>query len=184
MVVFNIKLDKKSIFKTLLGIMFIIVTSLCIVGAYMLFSNNYENELNQIEDAIPQNDISEIAAENYTNILQAVHKNIDVYIGQKISFIGYVYKAEGFLDNQFVIARDMDIGNNQTLIVGFLCNFQNAKNLASESWVKIIGEISKGEYNGASLPIINVLSLEEVQKPANPTVPVPDDEYVPTAVIY
>lgn len=184
MVVFNIKVDKKSIFKTVLAIMFVICITLCIVGAYMLFTSNSENELNEINDEIPTNEIAELTSENYTNILQAVHKNIDTYIGQKISFTGYVYKAEGFSDNQFVLARDMDIGNNQTLIVGFLCNYEKAKDLEPKSWVKITGEITKGEYNGSSIPIINIISLENSSKPASPTVPIPDDEYVPTAVIY
>lgn len=184
MVVFNIKVDKKSIFKTVLAIMFVICITLCIVGAYMLFTSNFENELNEINDEIPTNEIAELTPENYTNILQAVHKDIDTYIGQKISFTGYVYKAEGFSDNQFVLARDMDIGNNQTLIVGFLCNYEKAKDLELKSWVKITGEITKGEYNGSSIPIINIISLENSSKPASPTVPVPDDEYVPTAVIY
>ncbi len=184
MVVFNIKVDKKSIFKTVLAIMFVICITLCIVGAYMLFTSNSENELNKINDEIPTNEIAELTSENYTNILQSVHKNIDTYIGQKISFTGYVYKADGFSDNQFVLARDMDIGNNQTLIVGFLCNYEKAKDLELKSWVKIIGEISKGEYNGSNIPIINIISLENSSKPASPTVPVPDDEYVPTAVIY
>lgn len=184
MVVFNIKVDKKSIFKTLLAIMFVVCITLCIVGAYMLFMNKYDNEFNNIDDNIPQNEISEISGENYTNILQAVHKNIDTYIGQKVSFIGYVYKAESFSDNQFVIARDMDIGNNQTLIVGFLCNYENAKNLPSKTWVKIVGQIDCCNYNGSNIPILNIISLENTTKPANSTVPVPDDEYVPTAVIY
>ena len=76
-----------------------------------------------------------------------VHKDIDTYIGQKISFIGYVYKADGFSKNQFVLARDMDIGNNQTLIVGFLCDYEKAQELELKSWIKITGEITKGEYN-------------------------------------
>lgn len=184
MVVFNIKVDKKSIFKTVLAIMFVICITLCIIGAYMLFTSNSENELNKINDEIQTNEIAELTSENYTNILQSVHKNIDTYIGQKISFTGYVYKADGFSDNQFVLARDMDIGNNQTLIVGFLCNYEKAKDLELKSWVKIIGEIAKGEYNGSNIPIINIISLENSSKPASPTVPVPDDEYVPTAVIY
>lgn len=184
MVIFNIKLDKKSIFKTILAIMFVICITLCTVGAYMIFTNNSENELNKINDDIKSNEIAEITSENYTNILQVVHKNIDTYIGQKISFVGYVYKAEGFSENQFVIARDMDIGNNQTLIVGFLCNYEKAQDLELKSWVKITGEITKGEYNNSSIPIINIISLENTSKPTNPTVPVPDDEYIATAVIY
>ena len=166
MVVFNIKIDKKSVFKTILAIMFIICITLCIIGAYMLFTSNSKNELTQINDDIPSNDIAELTAENYTNVLQEVHnsvanieanqytnvlkevyENVDTYIGQKISFIGYVYKADGFLKNQFVLARDMDIGNNQTLIVGFLCDYEKAQELELKSWIKITGEITKGEYN-------------------------------------
>lgn len=184
MVVFNIKLNKKSIFKTLLAIMFAVCITLCIISAYILFIGTPKNELNEIGNCLPETQVAELTAENYTNILQAVHKNIDTYIGQKISFTGYVYKANGFSNNQFVLARDMDIGNNQSLIVGFLCNYEKAQDLEAKSWVKITGEISKGEYNGASLPIINIISLESDQKPANPNVPLPDDEYVPTAVIF
>lgn len=184
MVVFNIKVDKKSIFKTILAIMLVICITLCIVSAYMLFMNKYNNELNNINDNIPLDEISEISTENYTNILQAVHKNIDTYLGQKISFIGYVYRADSFLDNQFVIARDMDIGNNQTLIVGFLCNYENAKELPQKTWIKIVGQINSCVYNGATIPILDIISLEDTDKPANSIVPIPDDEYVPTAVIY
>lgn len=184
MVIFNIKLNKKSIFKTALALMFIVCVTLCIIGGYLVFLKNYNKDKNLIDDSIPANEIAEISGENYTNILQAVHKDIDTYIGQKISFIGYVYKANGFSDTQFVIARDMDIGNNQTLIVGFLCNYDSAKDLSPKSWVKITGEITKGEYNGSQIPIINILSLENASKPESPTVPVPSDEYVPTAVIY
>lgn len=184
MIICNIKLNKKSIFKTLLGMMFIICITLCIVGAYTLFTGNSQNQINKINDNIPANEIAEIEPENYTNILQSVHKNIDAYIGQKISFKGYVYKADGFTDNQFVLARDMDIGNNQTLIVGFLCNYEKAKDLDSKTWVKITGEITKGSYNNSTIPIVNIISLEKTSKPSSPTVPIPDDEYVPTAVIY
>ena len=184
MIICNIKLNKKSIFKTVLGIMFVICITLCIVGAYMLFTGNSENKINTLNDDIPTNEVTEIAAEDYTNILQSVHKNIDTYVGQKISFSGYVYKAQGFTDSQFVLARDMDIGNNQTLIVGFLCEFEKAKDLSEKKWVKITGEITKGTYNGSTIPILNIISIQNTSKPANSTVPIPDDEYVPTAVIY
>lgn len=184
MIICNIKLNKKSIFKTILGMMFIICITLCIVGAYMLFTSNSQNEINKINDNIPANEIAEIDAENYTNILQSVHNNIDAYIGQKISFNGYVYKADGFADNQFVLARDMDIGNHQTLIVGFLCSCENASDFPTYTWVNIKGEITKGTYNNVDTPILKINAIESVSKPENATVPLPDDEYVPTAVIY
>ena len=111
-------------------------------------------------------------------------KTFDTYIGQKISFSGYIYRINDFSDDRFVLARDMDIGNNQTLIVGFLCSYNNVSEFDSYSWVEIEGEIAKGKYNGQEIPIINVYKLEKANKPENSTVPLPDDAYVPTAVIY
>ena len=78
----------------------------------------------------------------------------------------------------------MDIGNKQTLIVGFLCSLDSIKDFEDYTWVTITGEITKGTYNNADIPIIKVTQIEKASKPENPNVTLPDDEYVPTAVIY
>ncbi len=183
MVIYNIKINKKTIFKTCLAIMTIICLSVAIAGIYNLL-NYWENKNdNLIDDSIPSSDIAIIEPENYTNILKEVHENIDTYVGQKISFSGYVYRLSNFNDDQFVLARDMDIGNKQTLIVGFLCTSEKSKEFATYSWVTITGEITKGYYNG-DIPIIKVTAIEKTSKPENASVPLPDDSYVPTAVIY
>lgn len=78
----------------------------------------------------------------------------------------------------------MDIGNKQTLIVGFLCSYEKAKDFEDYSWVNIKGEITKGTYNEATIPILKITAIEKTSKPENATVQLPDDEYVPTAVIY
>jgi len=183
MFVFNIKLNKKAIFKTSLAIMIIICIGIGIAAVYNVISSiNPENNL--IDDSIPYNEIAEIKPENYTNILKSVHENIDTYIGQKIKFSGYVYKLTGFKEDQFVLARDMDIGNKQTLIVGFLCSSEKAKDFPVYTWVTITGEITKGNYNNSDIPILKITAIEQSTKPENTTVALPDDTYVPTAVIY
>ena len=163
MIICNFKLNKKAIFKTVLGIMTIICISIGIAGIY--------NVLNSME----QKD---------NNFVKEVHDDIDTYVGQKISFSGYVYRVNGFSDDQFVLARDMDIGNKQTLIVGFLCSSEKAKDYKTYSWVNITGEITKGSYNNSYIPILKITAIEETNKPENANVTLPDDEYVPTAVIY
>ena len=183
MFVFNIKLNKKAIFKTSLAIMIIICVGIGVAAVYNVISSiNLENNL--IDDSIPYNEIAEIKPENYTNILKSVHENLDTYIGQKIRFSGYVYRLNGFSENQFVLARDMDIGNKQTLIVGFLCSYENIKDFPIYTWVTITGEITKGNYNNSEIPILKITAIEESTKPENATVALPDDTYVPTAVIY
>lgn len=184
MIIYNFKLNKKAIFKTILGIMAIICISLGIAALYNVLNSMEQQEENILPDcSIKGPEIANIQPENYTNILKAVHENIDTYIGQKISFTGYIYKIEAFSKDQFVLARDMDIGNHQTVIVGFLCSSEKAQEFPNYTWVTITGEITKGYYNG-DMPIIKILEIKETTKPENPTVPVPNDEYVPTSIIY
>ena len=185
MIIFNVKLNKKAILKTVLIIMCIICISLGIASIYNILKNIEKNKDNNlVTDTIPSSDVAILTKENYTNILQTVHKDLDTYIGQKISFSGYVYRVNGFSDNQFVLARDMDIGNKQTLIVGFLCSYEKAQEFETYSWVNITGEITKGTYNNKNIPIIQITAIEKTSKPENANVQLPDDEYIPTAVIY
>lgn len=183
MFVFNIKLNKKLIFKISLSLMFLIAIIVAVLGILQIInkSNNVDN--NYLNDSIPSSEIAQIKPQNYTNILKSVHENLDDYVGQKISFSGYIYRVTGFSEDQFVLARDMDIGNNQTLVVGFLSTSEKAKEFPTYTWIEITGEITKGYYNG-EVPMLKILSIEKASKPENATVCVPDSSYVPTAVIY
>ena len=132
---------------------------------------------------VPQNNISEISANNYTNILKAVHDNIDNYVGIKIHFTGYIYRLLDFTDTQFVLARDMVISSDfQTVVVGFLCEHDTAKSYENHAWVEVTGEIIKGDYHG-DMPIIKVTNIQRANKPNEELVYPPDESYIPTSGI-
>ena len=160
MIICNFKLNKKAIFKTVLGIMTIICISIGIAGIYNVLNSMEQKDNNFVNDSIPSSEVATLTAENYTNILKEVHDDIDTYVGQKISFSGYVYR------------------------VSFLCSSEKAKDYKTYSWVNITGEITKGSYNNSYIPILKITAIEETNKPENANVTLPDDEYVPTAVIY
>lgn len=130
---------------------------------------------------LPQNSISKISPNNYTNVLKTVHENIDSYVGKKINFTGYVYRVLDLQDNQFILARDMIINSNfQTVVVGFLCESDIAKNFKDNTWVEITGEIYNGDYHGP-MPIIKITDIKSVDKPNQEEyVYPPDDTYIPT----
>ncbi len=184
MVIYNFKINMKTIIKFILCLMILIAISIGIIAVYNILNKLEKSENTYIEDMVPESGVAKIKPENYTNILKEVHENIETYIGQKISFSGYIYRVNDFSDDRFVLARDMDIGNNQTLIVGFLCSYSNAMKFDTYSWVEIEGEITKGSYNNQDIPIINIYNIKKTEKPENASVPIPDDSYVPTAVIY
>lgn len=174
MLVYNVKLNSGKLFKFVLGLMIIIVLIITGISIYKTFGWGDSSSSSS-------NDVYIINSNNYTNVLKAVHENINNYIGQKISFSGYVYRVYDLADDEFVLARDMVINSDfDTLVVGFLCKSANAKSFETGTWVNIVGEIKKGYYHG-DIPIIEISQIEEAEKPADSYVYPPDDYYIPTS---
>lgn len=71
----------------------------------------------------------------------------------------------------------------QTLVVGFLCNSKEISNLQDKTWIEITGTITRGDYHG-DIPVIEVTDLKQVEKPTDAYVYPPDENYVPTAVLF
>lgn len=183
MFVFNVKLNRTRIFKFILAIMAIICIALVGMGIVKMINSNNEIQKSN-STCMPTNEVAYLTDENYTNILKEVHENLDTYIGQKICYTGYVYRVPELEDNQFILARDMQIENtNQTVIVGFLCSLQNAQEFENYSWIKITGSIEKGYYLG-DIPCVNISEIEKTSKPENCVVPPPRDTFIQTSVIY
>lgn len=183
MFVCNVKVSKPKFFKIVLAIMAIICIALCGVGIFKMINSNQEMEFLD-GDCMPSNEIAYLTDENYTNILKEVHENLDTYIGQKICYTGYVYRVPEIEDNQFILARDMQLENtNQTVVVGFLCSLQNAQEFDNYTWVKITGTIEKGYYFG-DIPCINISEIEKIAEPENCIVPEPNENFIETSVIY
>ena len=179
MFVCNVKLNSKSIVKISIIVIAIIVVIFFLLSLHKILSSSFK-----LQDEIPEPDVAYLTADEYTNILKSVYENLDTYVGQKICFTGYVYRCVDFADNQFVLARDMILdGSTEALVVGFLCTNKDANKFVDGSWVRITGEITKGNYHG-QIPIVNVTSMEPTEKPADEYVCPPDSTYIPTGIIY
>ena len=147
----------------------------------IIFCKVISGASNNDSDMLGKDSIHTISASNYTNVLKVVHENIDDYVGKKISFTGYVYRVYDLNDNQFILARNMIIDSkSQSVVVGFLSEYDNAKDLEDGTWVEITGEITKGEYHG-EMPIVKITKLEKVSAPSEEFVFPPDDTYIPTS---
>ena len=181
MFIFNMKLDGNKFFKIIMGILCIIILIITFIVCYRLISNSFF----KTNDVLPndKNKVYELTAQNYTSVLENVHLNIDTYVGQKIKFTGYIYRLYDFEENQFVLARDMIVTSDfQTVVVGFLCSSPDAKNFADNTWVEITGTITKGNYYG-DMPIIEVESINKVNKPNEECVYPPDSSFVVTSTV-
>lgn len=179
MFIYNLKLNGNVLFRILIA--FIIIVSLVIL-VLSLYNFYYKNKF-VVSDSLPLTSVANIESQNYTNILKQVYEDVDTYVGQTINFTGYVYKLYDFQDTQFVLARDMLINSDsQTVVVGFLCSYDKAKELKEGTWVNVTGEIIKGYYHN-EIPVIDINKIEETEKPEEEYVYPPEDIYIPTSVI-
>lgn len=182
MFIYNIKFNKTKAFKIFFIIISIVVLLLFIFALYKIINKANLSYANS--DQFSKSNIKNISNQNYTNILKASHENIDEYVGNRIHFIGYVYRLYDFTENQFVLARDMIISSDkQFVIVGFLSEYKDAKKFSDGTWVEVTGKITKGDYNG-EIPIVKVEEMKEIQKPTDEYVYPPDERYIPTSTIF
>ncbi len=178
MFIYNISLNKTKAVKWLFTGIAIVLICLFIFAAYRIYKEGTKNSCQ------PTVDVIEITNTNYTNVLKEVHDNLSKYIGKKIKFSGYIYRVSDFKDSQFVLARDMVISSDlKTLIVGFLCNYKDAKKYETNTWVEIVGTITKGNYH-EEVPVIEVNQIKQITKPAEKYVYPPDDSFVPTINLF
>lgn len=179
MFIYNLKLNGNKLSKIFLVTLFILVILITILVCYRIFGNIFF-KTNDVEKNIK---LQELTTSNYTNVLKAVHENIDEYIGQRIKFSGYVYRILDFNKNQFVLGRDMIISSDfQTVVVGFMCECDQISKYEDYSWIEIEGIITKGNYHG-DIPIIQIEELKRIDKPSDEYVYPPDDSFIPTSLI-
>lgn len=176
MFVANFKVNKSMLFKIFLIIVAILIIILFSIAVKKVFDVRFT-----VNDNISK-DLYEISGDNYSDVLKEVHDNLDTYINQKIKFTGFVYRIYDFSENQFVLARNMIIADNQSVIVGFLCNCKTAKDYPNNTWVEITGRITKGDYHG-DMPILEIDTIKKVDKPNDEFVYPPSDSFIPTSTI-
>lgn len=178
MFIYNIKLGGSKLFKFMFIFIFAFVVGLCAFIGYKIFTSSIN-----VNDNIYQDEFNELTNKNYSTILKAIHDDVDSYIGTKIKFSGFVYRVYDLDTEQFVLGRNMIISSDfQTVVIGFLCHYNNAINLKDNTWVEVEGTITKGEYHG-DMPILEVTSLKQIEKPNDEYVYPPDENYIPTSTI-
>lgn len=179
MFIYNVKVSGTKVLKIFLISMIIFVIILCgIIGLKIYDASKVQDTDYKIQD------VTELNNQNYANVLKMVHEDIDTYIGQKIKYSGFVYRVYDLENDQFVLGRNMIISSAlQTVVIGFLCHYNDAIKYKDNTWVEIEGKINKCKYQGKEIPILEITSIKEINKPEDELVYPPNEDYIPTSVI-
>ena len=179
MFILNFKVNGNKLGKIFLGILLVIILIVTFIVCYRILGNQFF----KTNDNLKQNEVQELTVTNYAKVLKTVHDDINTYVGQKIKFSGYVFRMLDFNQNQFVLARDMIISSDfQTVVVGFLSEYEEIKQYEDNTWIEIVGEITKGNYHG-DMPILKIEQIQKIEKPQDEFVYPPDDSFVTTSTV-
>jgi putative membrane protein len=136
-----------------------------------LENNNFmtSDEYNKKMDELEKLNFIHMKDNVYSAYYETMHMAPEVFEGKRIKVLGFVYREEGFLDNEVVIARFM-ISHcvADASIVGFLALLDDASKYETDTWVEIEGVIKLTQYNDMQLPAIVVESLKEIDEPEEP----------------
>lgn len=110
---------------------------------------------------------------DFAYILEDVYNNMEKYKGNKVIITGFVFRDEGFKENEFVVARLlMNCCAADSQVVGLLSRREDGKTVDKEQWVRVMGTLDVTEYHDpisgvdTQTPFIQVEDIEEVEKPA------------------
>ena len=102
----------------------------------------------------------------YNLYYEEISKDLNKYIGKTVQLSGFVYKEEGFSDNQLVISRFLVTHSpDDADIVGFLSEFNEASTLSEDTWIEATGTLEKTNYNGSELPQLKITSWKKIDEP-------------------
>lgn len=93
------------------------------------------------------------------------------YEGRKVRMSGFVYKEDGFADNQLALTRFLithcvaDAGS-----IGFLTELEDALSIEQDTWLEVEGTIELTHYDGAEMPMLKIVSWKEIDEPKEPYV--------------
>lgn len=105
----------------------------------------------------------------YSSYYEKISSDIDKFQGRKVSLYGFVYKEEGFTENQLVVSRFLVTHCvADASIIGFLSEFPDAAKIEKDTWIKIEGVIETGSYMDTAIPLVKVSKWEITEEPVVP----------------
>jgi len=96
-------------------------------------------------------------------------KDLNPYIGQQASVVGFVYLDDRLPEGQFFVSRFIiSCCAADGYAVGMIVNAPNTTSLKKDSWVKVSGPVEAVPFDNGISPLIRAEVVESVSQPDQP----------------
>ncbi|WP_240473314.1 TIGR03943 family putative permease subunit [Salsuginibacillus kocurii] len=131
------------------------------------FDSYYAEMAEEYEDV----DFLDIDEDIFLDMMTMLDQNIGPFEGKEAEIKGFVYREEGFTEDQLVVARfSMTCCIADASVQGLLIESEEAEQFEVDDWVQATGVIEETEYNGHDMPVLKVTNLEPAEEPDVPYV--------------
>jgi len=96
-------------------------------------------------------------------------KNLEPYVGQQASVIGFVYFDERLPEGQFFVSRfTLACCAADGYAVGMIVEWPGTAHLEQDTWVQVKGPVEVSIFEGATSPLIRAEAVDLVNPPEQP----------------
>lgn len=113
----------------------------------------------------------QVSAAQFRHLAGLLWTKPGAMIGSSVELSGFIYRAEGLLPGQFLLARyEISCCAADATVVACLCTLDEGQTLPPGGWVSVQGTVAQGEYQSQPVGLIVVESLTPIDAPADPYV--------------
>ena len=96
-------------------------------------------------------------------------KDLNPFIGQQASVVGFVYREESLPQGQFLVSRFiLSCCAADGYAVGMIVDSPQAGSFEKDTWIKVSGPVDVVSFNGNPSPLIHAETIEVVPQPDQP----------------
>ncbi|OEH94408.1 TIGR03943 family putative permease subunit [Bacillus solimangrovi] len=128
-----------------------------------------KEEFDQLIQKLVTTPVIEMNDYVFSSYYQEISKDINRFKGRNIELKGFVYKEDGFDENQLVLSRFLITHCvADASIIGLLSEFKEASSIEQDTWIEAKGVLDITNYNGMELPYIKISEWKKIKTPEEP----------------
>jgi putative membrane protein len=105
----------------------------------------------------------------YNTYYEEISRDLDHFKGKKITLNGFVYKEDGFDEDQLVLARFLVTHCvADASIIGFLSELPEASTIEVDTWIEAEAVLDVTTYNGVEMPVLKITHWKKTPEPEEP----------------
>lgn len=121
----------------------------------------------QDDGAVPD-DLISVTDNGFGEWFFDMNANPKNYDGKTVRVKGQVLREQGLADNEFIPARmNMICCVADLMPIGFLCQYDNAKQFTDNEWVWVTATVHIEEYKGKRMPVLKATNVIQAPPPIN-----------------